>query len=191
MNFGFLFALLISAVFATESSSLVLSERHSHLGQKLKGHLITAAADDKRDVHTLLPFNLVDVDFRENQLVCKPHGVISATIKTLPLDSTKVTDSRNRNADEPVHEFVHARTPQSDPAPDGRTFTQLETRPQLKKVAFLIGGADGHPPELRERCDEIWSLSRMTMQHELALVVLLEQLYRVFTIKRGEPYHRE
>ena len=69
--------------------------------------------------------------------------------------------------------------------------TQLENRPQLKKVAFLIGGADGHPPELRERCDEIWSLSRLTMQHELALVVLLEQLYRVFTIKRGEPYHRE
>ena len=72
-----------------------------------------------------------------------------------------------------------------------KRITQLESRPQLKKVAFLIGGADGHPPELRERCDEIWSLSRLTMQHELALVVLLEQLYRVFTIKRGEPYHRE
>ena len=72
-----------------------------------------------------------------------------------------------------------------------KRITQLETRPELKKVAFLVGGADGHPPELRERCDEIWSLSRLTMQHELALVVLLEQLYRVFTIKRGEPYHRE
>jgi|TARA_B100001964_G_scaffold17132_2_gene17652 23S rRNA (pseudouridine1915-N3)-methyltransferase len=68
--------------------------------------------------------------------------------------------------------------------------TQLENRTELKKLTFLIGGADGHSPELRERCDETWSLSRMTMQHELALVVLLEQLYRVFTIKRGEPYHR-
>ena len=68
--------------------------------------------------------------------------------------------------------------------------TQLENRTELKKLTFLIGGADGHSPELRERCDETWSLSRMTMQPELALVVLLEQLYRVFTIKRGEPYHR-
>ena len=72
-----------------------------------------------------------------------------------------------------------------------KRITQLETRPELKKLTFLIGGADGHPPELRERCDETWSLSKLTMQHELALVVLLEQLYRVFTIKRGEPYHRE
>ena len=69
--------------------------------------------------------------------------------------------------------------------------TRLETHPRFKKITFLVGGADGHPAGLREACDEIWSLSSLTMQHELALVVLLEQLYRVFTIKRGEPYHRQ
>lgn len=68
--------------------------------------------------------------------------------------------------------------------------TRLETSPGVKKVAFLIGGANGHSPALRDQCDEIWSLSTMTMQHELALVVLLEQLYRAYTVKRGEPYHR-
>lgn len=59
-----------------------------------------------------------------------------------------------------------------------------------KSVSFLIGGADGHRPEVRRQADELWSLSRMTLQHELALVVLLEQLYRAQSIRRGEPYHR-
>lgn len=60
----------------------------------------------------------------------------------------------------------------------------------VKTVSLLIGGADGHSPELRAACDEVWSLSALTLQHELALVVLLEGLYRCYTIKRGEPYHR-
>ena len=60
----------------------------------------------------------------------------------------------------------------------------------IKRVAFLIGGADGHTPELRKEAGELWALSPLTLQHELALVVLLEQLYRVHTIKKGEPYHR-
>lgn len=59
-----------------------------------------------------------------------------------------------------------------------------------KRISILIGGADGHSPELRAQADDVWSLSALTFQHELALVVLLEQLYRVYTIKRGEPYHR-
>lgn len=66
----------------------------------------------------------------------------------------------------------------------------LERRGEVKVVSFLIGGADGHSHDLRLQADAVWSLSPMTMQHELALVVLLEQLYRAYTIKRGEPYHR-
>lgn len=60
-----------------------------------------------------------------------------------------------------------------------------------KRVAFLIGGADGHSDQLLSKMDLCWSLSALTMQHDIALVVLLEQLYRVGTILRGEPYHRE
>ncbi len=58
-------------------------------------------------------------------------------------------------------------------------------------VSFLIGGADGHNPALRKSSDRIIALCPMTMQHELALVVLLEQIYRVYTIKNNAPYHRE
>jgi len=59
-----------------------------------------------------------------------------------------------------------------------------------KGVAFLIGGAEGHAQTVRDAADWALSLSRLTLQHELALLVLLEQLYRVETLKRSEPYHR-
>jgi len=59
-----------------------------------------------------------------------------------------------------------------------------------EKVAFLIGGAEGHTEQTRSRAHWLFSLSPLTLQHELALVVLLEQLYRVESLKRGEPYHR-
>lgn len=59
-----------------------------------------------------------------------------------------------------------------------------------KRVSILVGGADGHEPSLREAADEIWSLSALTLQHEFALVLLMEQLYRSYSILRGAPYHR-
>ncbi|MEM9280755.1 MAG: 23S rRNA (pseudouridine(1915)-N(3))-methyltransferase RlmH [Verrucomicrobiota bacterium] len=61
---------------------------------------------------------------------------------------------------------------------------------RVKQVAFLIGGADGHASALRDTADHVLRLSRFTMQHELALLVLVEQLYRVNTVLQGEPYHR-
>ena len=61
---------------------------------------------------------------------------------------------------------------------------------RVKQVSLLIGGADGHDVEVRAAGDVILRLSRFTLQHELALVVLLEQLYRAYSVKRGEPYHR-
>lgn len=69
-------------------------------------------------------------------------------------------------------------------------FAALEMRGDIKAVSFLIGASDGHTPELRASCDAVWSLSKLTLQHELALVVLLEQIYRVATLRKGEPYHR-
>jgi 23S rRNA (pseudouridine1915-N3)-methyltransferase len=60
-----------------------------------------------------------------------------------------------------------------------------------KRVSVLIGGANGHSPALKEGVKESWALSAMTLQHELALLVLMEQLYRAYSILRGDPYHRE
>jgi 23S rRNA (pseudouridine1915-N3)-methyltransferase len=56
-------------------------------------------------------------------------------------------------------------------------------------VVFAIGGPYGHPPEVRKRADDVVRLSSCVLNHAVARVVLLEQLYRGWTILRGEPYH--
>ena len=61
---------------------------------------------------------------------------------------------------------------------------------EARDVAFAIGGADGLPESVLRKADWVWSLSRLTFPHELARVLLYEQLYRAYTIRRGEPYHR-
>lgn len=60
-----------------------------------------------------------------------------------------------------------------------------------KRVSLIIGGANGHSGAFRESANECWNLSSFTLQHEIALVVLVEQLYRAYSIVRGDPYHRE
>ena len=62
--------------------------------------------------------------------------------------------------------------------------------PSIKTVTFLIGASDGHTDELRQHSNLLLRLSKMTMMHELALLTLLEQIYRGQTIIKGEPYHR-
>lgn len=57
-------------------------------------------------------------------------------------------------------------------------------------IAFVLGGAAGLAPDVLVRADERLSLGALTLPHQLARVVLLEQLYRAFRIMRGEPYHR-
>lgn len=57
-------------------------------------------------------------------------------------------------------------------------------------ITFVIGGSCGVSSEVRARADERLSFGRITLPHNLARVVLLEQVYRAFKIMRGEPYHK-
>ena len=59
-----------------------------------------------------------------------------------------------------------------------------------KEVVFVIGGPNGVSPELSTAVTQRWSLSRLTLTHEMARVVLLEQLYRAYTIIHGLPYQK-
>jgi 23S rRNA (pseudouridine1915-N3)-methyltransferase len=61
----------------------------------------------------------------------------------------------------------------------------------LKEISFIIGGAEGVSAAVAERANDRLSLSFLTFTHEMARVVLLEQLYRAYTIVRGYPYHNE
>jgi len=58
-------------------------------------------------------------------------------------------------------------------------------------VAFAIGGPDGHGDAVRARARKLIAFGRLTIAHRLVRILALEQLYRGFTILRGEPYHRE
>lgn len=60
-----------------------------------------------------------------------------------------------------------------------------------RKIALLIGGADGHTDAIRARADLVLSLSAFTFPHMLVRPLLLEQLYRAATVISGHPYHRD
>ena len=81
----------------------------------------------------------------------------------------------------------------------GKNFTSRAFAEEVRKIegnprkvcALLVGGPDGLSERVRERADMLWALSPLTLQHELALVVALEQIYRAHTILTGIPYHRD
>lgn len=60
-----------------------------------------------------------------------------------------------------------------------------------KRLTFVIWDANGFSPEFKAEADEIISLSPMTLSHQIARLVLLEQLYRAFTILHNHPYHND
>lgn len=68
-------------------------------------------------------------------------------------------------------------------------YLESQQSADVQQLLFAIGPADGFTDEARSRASKLLSLGRMTLPHELARVVLLEQLYRAFTILRKHPYH--
>ncbi|MBI1305788.1 MAG: 23S rRNA (pseudouridine(1915)-N(3))-methyltransferase RlmH [Bacteroidetes bacterium] len=80
----------------------------------------------------------------------------------------------------------------------GRSFNSREFAEQLNawitsnsNVVFVVGGAFGFSDQLYNRANEKLSLSNLTFSHQLVRVLFAEQLYRAFTILRGEPYHND
>lgn len=82
--------------------------------------------------------------------------------------------------------------------PDGAAWTSQQLAAQvaswegngIKEVAFVIGGPNGLAGDFKSRVDKRWSLSRLTLTHEMARVLLFEQLYRAYTIIHGLPYQK-
>ena len=82
-------------------------------------------------------------------------------------------------------------------AVEGQTFTSptlasfLEKREQDgRELCFIVGGPEGLPHEVLDQADLRWSFSDLTFPHDLAMVILLESLYRASTIRAGQPYHK-
>lgn len=75
-------------------------------------------------------------------------------------------------------------------SPDFSRSLERWSQSGVKGIAFLLGGPYGLDPKLTEEADFCLSLSPMTLTHGLARLLLLEQIYRAFTLLKGEPYHK-
>ena len=78
---------------------------------------------------------------------------------------------------------------------EGKSFNSIEFTSFLlnlknKKINFLIGDADGIPSDIKDKSHLLLSLSPLTFPHELARLILLEQIYRAISISNNSPYHR-
>jgi 23S rRNA (pseudouridine1915-N3)-methyltransferase len=81
----------------------------------------------------------------------------------------------------------------------GKEFRSVEFAEEIRRmmlgggkdIVFIIGGAYGFSEAVYDRCDGKISLSKMTFSHQMVRVIFTEQLYRAFTIIKGEPYHHE
>ncbi|HEV2883502.1 MAG TPA: 23S rRNA (pseudouridine(1915)-N(3))-methyltransferase RlmH [Pyrinomonadaceae bacterium] len=81
---------------------------------------------------------------------------------------------------------------------EGREWTSQELANEIqrwqdtgtKEVAFIVGGPSGVSEKISARANKRWSLSRLTLTHEMARLVMLEQLYRAYTIINGLPYQK-
>ncbi len=60
-----------------------------------------------------------------------------------------------------------------------------------RRLVFVVGGPFGVTDEIRKRANHVYSLSSFTLSHQVAITVLLEQIYRVLTVWKGIPYHNE
>ena len=101
-------------------------------------------------------------------------------------DSKRISDGLHEGA---IHVLLD---------PQGVEWTSEQLADQLKRwqdggtkeVSFIVGGPNGVSEELSARVNKRWSLSRLTLTHEMARVVLLEQVYRAYTIIHGLPYQK-
>ena len=78
---------------------------------------------------------------------------------------------------------------------EGQSFNSIELTSLLlnfknKKINFLIGDADGIPSDIKDKSNLLLSLSPLTFPHELARLILIEQIYRAVSISYNSPYHR-
>jgi len=75
-------------------------------------------------------------------------------------------------------------------SPEFSQLLDLRMNAGTRSVAFVIGGAYGFSEKIRQRADYVLSLSKLTLPHQVTRLVLVEQLYRAYTISKGIAYHK-
>jgi 23S rRNA (pseudouridine1915-N3)-methyltransferase len=114
-----------------------------------------------------------------------------AEVESLPLrDESALLKMREKGGNRPAHAIVllDSRGKQLT-SEEFAQFLQNHQDRNPQPLILAVGPADGFSDEARKAAAAVLSLGKMTVAHELARVVLLEQVYRAFTILKGHPYH--
>jgi 23S rRNA (pseudouridine1915-N3)-methyltransferase len=148
------------------------------VGERMPGWVAEGFAEYRKRLSHELPLELVELKpgmrgkGRDGVRAMQDEGIV--ILAALPQDSHVVAlDGRGKNwsSEDLAAQLARWRMAGRD-------------------LAFLIGGPDGHAPEVLARADQQWSLGPLTLPHMLVRLVLAEQLYRATTIMAGHPYHR-
>jgi len=140
------------------------------------------------------------ISLAENEFLKRLSGFCSLKIETV--STPKYT--KNQSVDK-IKEFEGKAVIDKLPVQcyvialneSGKEFTSKGFAQHLNKILvthnkplyFLIGGPYGFSEEVKQRADELFSLSQLTFTHQMVRIILLEQLYRSFTILKGKKYH--
>ncbi len=123
------------------------------------------ALEETREVKVLPSLGVEGVKAKEGELILKALR---------PTDYVVLLDERGREySSTALAQFVEERTEAG------------------RDVVFVAGGAYGFSEAVYQRANAMLSLSRMTFTHQMVRIIFIEQLYRAFTIIKGEPYHHE
>ena len=127
------------------------------------------------------------------------HYTSMEWIELQPAPKPKVSqcEVRVEQESERIRKHIHASAVTVALSEGGKEFSSLDFAGWLERqmiegkqeIVFIIGGDQGLSPSILSDAQLCLSLSRMTLTHQMARLILLEQIYRAFTIIRGEPYH--
>ncbi len=122
---------------------------------------------------------------------------IEIYLKRLPgLEVIEVKDNNKKKEEHAIKEIINKNEILVTLNENGQSFTSKQLATKLlnsynQKIIFVIGGASGLSPSLNNSASWQLSLSPLTFPHEIARLLLIEQLYRAKTITQGSPYHKE
>ncbi len=116
---------------------------------------------------------------------------IDQDVKT---DLIILKESSGKKLDQKLKPYLHSNNYTICVSEDGKQLSSKQFSEYIfertQDLTFFIGGPDGHPQIIEKESKSILSLSNLTLPHEMALLVLTEQIFRAISIKKGSKYHR-
>jgi len=135
-------------------------------------------------------------DFRDYEASLKKRLQGTHHFEIIELPESKAKQLNQIKADEAKHILNTARQGFVLFDEKGKSLSSMQWADFFEKqvgnasLDFVIGGAAGVSDDVRQQAGHIWSLSNLTLPHQLARVLVVEQLYRAFSIIQGHPYHK-